>query len=252
MAGPPFTIDTTTPAPTNLISVYPANEVLNRTNILNWLSWLSNPTTGQLYDQAFTPGQIFPAGSVTKMLFYQAAAPTGWTQITTVNDATLRIVSGGTGGSAVQGLYGFSTLYGPTVNTLQVTPVALTVNQLPPMSYTFSGTTANETQLHSHAVTVTGTTDVQGLHQHNVGATYVGSGTGSSGGYILPSGTGAVTDSEGLHGHNVTASGTSGAQIGNHNHAFSGTTNTQGGGQTHNHTFALNVLYVDMILCTRT
>ena len=39
----------------------------------------------------------FPAG--TQMPFVQAAAPTGWTKQTTVNDATIRIVSGTTGGS---------------------------------------------------------------------------------------------------------------------------------------------------------
>jgi hypothetical protein len=41
-----------------------------------------------------------PSGSV--ILFYQAAAPTGWTQVTTENNKALRVVSGtgaGTGGS---------------------------------------------------------------------------------------------------------------------------------------------------------
>lgn len=40
--------------------------------------------------------ETFPAG--TQMLFVQAAAPAGWTKQTTVNDATIRIVSGTTGG----------------------------------------------------------------------------------------------------------------------------------------------------------
>lgn len=38
----------------------------------------------------------FPAG--TRMLFYQAAAPTYWTQVTSVNDRMLRVVSGSGGG----------------------------------------------------------------------------------------------------------------------------------------------------------
>jgi hypothetical protein len=44
---------------------------------------------------------IIPSGSV--MLFYQAAAPTGWTQVTSLNDYALRIVSstGGTTGGSV-------------------------------------------------------------------------------------------------------------------------------------------------------
>ena len=60
---------------------------------------------------SLTGVEAFPAG--TKMLFGQTAAPTGWTKITTDNDAALRIVSGtvGTGGSV-----GLSTaLATPTV-----------------------------------------------------------------------------------------------------------------------------------------
>lgn len=44
------------------------------------------------------------------LLFYQAAAPTGWTQVVTSNDVGLRVVNtagGGTGGSTV-----FSTVFG--------------------------------------------------------------------------------------------------------------------------------------------
>lgn len=46
MAGPPFSIDPTTPAATDVVSAFPANEQLNRSNILSWLTWLSDPTTG--------------------------------------------------------------------------------------------------------------------------------------------------------------------------------------------------------------
>lgn len=41
---------------------------------------------------------LLPAG--TKMIFYQAAAPTGWTKQTTQDDKALRVVSGVTGGTA--------------------------------------------------------------------------------------------------------------------------------------------------------
>jgi hypothetical protein len=37
--------------------------------------------------------------SGTTLLFYQVAAPTGWTQVTTHNDKALRVVSGTGGGS---------------------------------------------------------------------------------------------------------------------------------------------------------
>jgi hypothetical protein len=47
-----------------------------------------------------TPGLFIPSGSKTN--FFQASAPTGWTQDTSHNDCVIRIVSGtggGTGGS---------------------------------------------------------------------------------------------------------------------------------------------------------
>jgi hypothetical protein len=44
---------------------------------------------------------LLPSG--TKLVFPQAAAPTGWTQITTNNDCALRIVSGTGGGSYTAG-----------------------------------------------------------------------------------------------------------------------------------------------------
>ena len=59
------------------------------------------------YDKA-NAAAAFPAG--TQMLFVQAAAPTGWTKQTTVNDATVRIVSGATGGTT-GGSVAFSTAF---------------------------------------------------------------------------------------------------------------------------------------------
>lgn len=65
-----------------------------------------------------------PAG--TAMLFYQAAAPTGWTQVTSVNDRALRVVSGagaGTGGSVA-----FSTYFS---GSNSVGSTAITEAQMP-------------------------------------------------------------------------------------------------------------------------
>ena len=73
---------------------------------------------------------FFPVG--TKLLFHQAAAPTGWTKQTTVNDATLRVVSGTTGGGT-GGSVAFSTLFaaGKTVTLSgNVGKTTLTVAQL--------------------------------------------------------------------------------------------------------------------------
>ncbi|MEO9231627.1 MAG: hypothetical protein ABI216_22115 [Devosia sp.] len=43
------------------------------------------------------PADVIPAGSITD--WFQAAAPTGWTKLTSHNDKTMRIVSGAGGGS---------------------------------------------------------------------------------------------------------------------------------------------------------
>jgi hypothetical protein len=67
---------------------------------------------------------VIPAG--TAMLFYQTAAPTGWTQNTSVNDRVLRVVSGSGGGTG--GTIAYSTYFGGTTN---VGSTAITTAQMP-------------------------------------------------------------------------------------------------------------------------
>lgn len=88
------------------------------------------------YDKAVAA--TFPAG--TKLLFHQAAAPTGWTKQTTVNDATLRVVSGTTGGGT-GGSVAFSTLFaaGKTVTLSgNVGATTLTTAQMPKHGHTLN------------------------------------------------------------------------------------------------------------------
>lgn len=60
-------------------------------------------------------GTLIPSGTVC--VFYQAAAPTGWTQVTTDTDKALRVVSGTGGGSG--GSTAFSSAFsGGHVHTL--------------------------------------------------------------------------------------------------------------------------------------
>jgi len=80
-----------------------------------------------------------PAGSV--MLFYQSAAPTGWTQVTSLNDYDLRLVSG-TGGTT-GGTTAYSTVFAnQTVST--------TVS----VSGTTAATTLSTAQIPSHTHTI--------------------------------------------------------------------------------------------------
>ena len=68
-----------------------------------------------------------PSGSV--VLFYQSAAPTGWTQVTSLNDYALRLVSG-TGGTT-GGTTAFSTVFSnqtPTINVSGLSAGATTLS----------------------------------------------------------------------------------------------------------------------------
>ena len=81
----------------------------------------------------------FAAG--TKSLFAQAAAPTGWTQCTTHNNKSLRLVSGTAGGSG--GSVAFTTAFASqtpagTISGGAVAATTLTTCQLPSHTHTVS------------------------------------------------------------------------------------------------------------------
>ena len=97
--------------------------------------------TTQIATTAFVlangPASPIPAGSV--MLFYQAAAPTGWTQVTTQNDKALRVVSGtgaGTGGSVAFTTAFASQAVSGSVGTSGAT--TLTIAQIPSHTHSYS------------------------------------------------------------------------------------------------------------------
>ena len=88
--------------------------------------------TGITFNDATTlTTNPIPTGSV--MLFYQSAAPTGWTQVTTLNDYDLRLVSGA--GGSTGGTTAYSTVF---------------ANQTPSISGSASATTLSTAQIPSH------------------------------------------------------------------------------------------------------
>lgn len=96
-----------------------------------------NTTTGSIQHQEASSSPFdwkdvsFPAG--TKMVFYQASAPTGWTQDVAVNDQMLRVVSGSGGGTG-----GSWTISGATVDG-----TAITTAQLPVVTGSMEGVQFN-------------------------------------------------------------------------------------------------------------
>jgi hypothetical protein len=75
----------------------------------------------------------------TAVVFFQAAAPTGWTKVTTVNDKALRVVSGATGG-ATGGAIAWSTAFSGSGT---VGSTVLTVNQIPSHTHTYVNGTSD-------------------------------------------------------------------------------------------------------------
>lgn len=86
-------------------------------------------------EAALAAGTIFPTG--TKMLFCQAAAPAGWTKVTTDHDKLLRVVNGTSGGSS-GGTNPFSVVNAQVATGNHV----LDVTEIPPHThkYAFVGT----------------------------------------------------------------------------------------------------------------
>ena len=102
-----------------------------------------------------TTASVIPSG--TSMLFYQAAAPTGWTQNTSANDYALRVVSGSGGGGS--GSIGMSTMFSGGYN---VGDTALNVGQIP---------------AHNHSVNDPG-------HYHGISNLYATNANFSAGGSL--------------------------------------------------------------------
>ena len=131
-----------------------------------------------------------PIPTGTNMLFYQAAAPTGWTQVTTVNDRALRVVSGT--GATTGGTTAFSTYFS---GSSTVGSTAITEAQMPSHTHSVNDPT------HSHGSSTGGAFWTEG-------GSYSASGAGSfhpSQGYITASYTGISINATGSsNGHTHT------------------------------------------------
>ena len=165
--------------------------------------------------------QSVPAGSV--MLFYQAAAPTGWTKIVSQHDKALRVTSG-TGG-VVGGTNPFSSVMAQTV----VGNHTLTLGEIP-------GTTSEAN-------------NYSAVYPNQSNGTYVPISTGAWGGYNpanQSSGTGANVTPYMLAG-NAGFSYTASFQ--GYNNVVVYSDNTLGG--AHNHTITMAMQYIDVILASK-
>lgn len=139
-------------------------------------------SSGQLNADTGLYNSPIPSGSV--FLIYQSAAPTGWTQVTTLNDYALRITSG-TGG-ATGGTTAFSTVFtnqAPSftgsAGTLVASATTLSESQMPSHIHSFgvynnvfadnghAGNTGDTLALNNN----TNATGGGGSHTHSISGT---------------------------------------------------------------------------------
>lgn len=111
---------------------------------------------------------VIPAG--TKMVFYQASAPTGWTKDTANNDKALRVVSGSGGGTG-----GTNAVSSGLAHTHTTGDFTLTIAEMPAHTHTVSDQTAAGASYGTNAtagnVDTKTTSSVGGGAAHNHGAT---------------------------------------------------------------------------------
>lgn len=189
---------------------------------LNFLSGV----TAAIQTQLNNCKAIIPTGTV--MAFFQAAAPAGWTKVTTHNNKMLRVVSGTGGGSG--------GVDSPILNDKVVSHTHVVTVSSDAHTHTFSDTSSTESVSHTH---------IDSGHTHpGAPASVYGfqaGGTAGFGGGIYVNGTGTANLG------NATAT---------HTHNVSGTTSSDS--HTHTATAAVPVttgtwqpLYLDMILCSK-
>ena len=157
----------------------------------------------------------------TVSVFFQASAPTGWTQVTTHNDKSLRVVSGTGGGFGFGGVSGAGGLPFSTVFPSTTSPISVSFSATVPVSGTVGDTTLTLSQIPDH--THNSLTGGQAAASSG-GTNFLVSGSNATGGVVSPTGVGGA-----------------------HNHPFSGNINFTATGSG---SIDLRIQYIDVILCS--
>lgn len=108
-------------------------------------------------------GQAFPAG--TRMLFFQASAPVGWTHSTTAFNHALRVVPGGGVGGTTGGSLYFTDAFKSQSVTGTIGITTLTESQIPPHSHTIN---IYESETGSGGVTQGGPSNLGAIYSTNI------------------------------------------------------------------------------------
>ncbi len=250
-------------SPTGVVSVNPAQNV---TKIIPGTAVSISPPSGYgevTINAAAPEGGSIPAGSIT--LFVQASAPAGWVQITTDNDAALRVVNTATGGQT-GGTVNFSTVFASqpitgsvTLGTISLTSASSnTVSLTPSGSVSLSGLSVGSTAV--SAGQMAGTSGNFGSNVGTSGLFNFANGPFSTGGATNTAGanggskytTMSFNNGGGGQGHNhsVSGSGSFSGNSNNHSHSVSGSVSSSGANFSGN-PINLAVKYVNVIACQK-
>ena len=170
--------------------------------------------------------------NTSRVPFYLASAPTGYVQVTSVNDQVLRAVSGTGGGTGGSWTVGGITVDGHT----------LSLSEIPAHTHTGSSLTISSAGSHWH---YTGVVFVNDSNHKNA---YGNEGYSTHAGHT---GTGKGADSTSSSNYYEGQTDTEAA----HNHTVSGSTGSNGSGGSHSHGLTSDgtwrPAYINVIICER-
>lgn len=195
-----------------------------------------------------TPTEVIPSG--TSMLFYQAAAPTGWTKQTTHNDKSLRVVSGTGGGSG--GSTAFTSVFASRTPSGSISGSTSGATANISIDQALIGIAVDQTTLSTGQMPNHGHSFENGFFAENNGnyGNFGSSVQGSNNGHDndnRPFTRGDTTGGNGSsnsHGHGLSQnSHAHGVSQSNHSHGMSASFSGD--------SMDFAVQYVDVIICTR-
>lgn len=149
---------------------------------INYLSGVTSGIQAQLDAQeADFQGNLYaPAGTV--MIFHQAAAPTGWTQVLTFDNSMLRVVNSGDGSGAGTD----SPISWASAHVHTTAGHTLTIAEVPAHTHSFTAYGSNGGNAVETAAAGVGTSFVQVTSSSGGGGSHTHGDTGSAGATFTP------------------------------------------------------------------
>jgi len=173
------------------------------------------------------------------MLFYETAAPSGWTKVTTIDQHALRVVSGS--GASTGGSINFTTVFDNWTHTISNISLSGSMTT-ETVSGNITGTVGNHaislSEMRAHAHDYTKMQNSSAAQRHggpNNALFYYNEGTTTQSTQVIGGST----------GHNHSAGNLNFSDSGGHSHSLSGVSGSGSTGQN------LSIKYADVILCTK-